>query len=48
MTTLEMTPRRRRKTALIAWLLAALALFMFLTSVPFWKGLYRIAVNSGL
>jgi hypothetical protein len=48
MTTLAMTPEQRRKNVRTAWLLAAFALFMLLSSFPFWKGLYRIAVNSGL
>lgn len=48
MTTIEMTPEQRRKNVRTAWLLAAFALFMLLSSFPFWKGLYQIAVNSGL
>lgn len=47
-TTIEMTPKQRRKNVRTAWLLAAFALFMLLSSVPFWKGLYQLAVNSGL
>jgi hypothetical protein len=48
MATIEMNPEQRRKNIRTAWLLAALALFMLLSSVPFWKGLYQLAVNSGL
>ena len=48
MTTIEMTPEQKRKNVRTARLVAAFALFMMKTSVPFWKGLYQIAVNSGL
>lgn len=48
MTTIPMTPEQRRKNIRTAWILAALVLFMFLTSIPFWKGLYQLAVGSGL
>ena len=48
MTTLDMTPEQRRKNVRTAWLLAAFALFMLLSSIPFWKGLYQMAVSGGL
>ena len=48
MTTIEMTPEQRRKNVRMAWMLAVFALFMLLSSIPFWKGLYQLAVNSGL
>jgi hypothetical protein len=37
--TTETTPEVRRRNVRAAWLLAVLAAFMFLTSIPFWKGL---------
>ena len=48
MTTLEMTPEQKRKNVRTAGSVAGFALFMMVTSVPFWKGLYQMAVNSGL
>lgn len=38
---------RRRKNVRAAWLLAAFALFMALSSVPFWKGLFQMAMGTG-
>ena len=48
MTTTEMTPEQRRKNVRTAWLLAAFALFMLLSSVPFWKGMFNLMMQSGL
>ena len=49
MTTETMTtPEQRRKNILLAWGLAALVLFIMLSSIPFWRGLYQLAMNSGL
>jgi len=28
-------------------MVAGFALFMFVTSIPFWKGLYRLVTQSG-
>jgi len=42
-----MTPEQRRKNVLLAWILAGLALFMLLSSVPFWKGLVHMLALSG-
>jgi hypothetical protein len=48
MTTTEtMTPEQRRKNVLLAWILAGFALFMLLSSVPFWKGLVNMLALSG-
>jgi hypothetical protein len=44
---IEMTPEQRRRNALAALALAAFALFILATSVPFWRGLYKIALSSG-
>ena len=37
---------RRRKNVRLAWILAALVLLMMLSSVPFWQGLFEIAMNN--
>ncbi len=42
-----MDAARRRKNIRTAWLLAAFAVFIFVTSVPFWTGLFRLATGSG-
>jgi hypothetical protein len=47
MTKSEPSPEQRRRNLWAAWLLAGFALFMFLTSVPFWRGLYRLVMGSG-
>ena len=47
MTTQTMTPGQRRKNALLAWILAGLALFMLVSSVPFWKGLFNMLMIGG-
>ena len=43
-----MTPEQRRKNILTAWLLAAFAVFMMVSSFPFWKGLYQLVMSGGL
>jgi hypothetical protein len=48
MTRTEISPEQRRKNVRLALILAAFALFMLVSSLPFWKGLYQMAVNSGL
>ena len=48
MTRTEISPDQRRKNVRLALILAGLALFMLVSSLPFWRGLYQIAVNSGL
>jgi len=45
--TTEMTPELRRRNVRTAWLLAAFAAFMLLTSIPFWKGLANMIAASG-
>ena len=37
---------RRRKNIRLAWILAAFVLLMMISSVPFWKGLFEIAINN--
>ena len=44
----EPNPQLRRRNARVAWLLAGFAAFMFLTSIPFWKGMANIMAASGL
>jgi hypothetical protein len=46
--TTETTPELRRRNVRTAWLLAGFAAFMFLTSIPFWKGLANMIAASGL
>lgn len=46
MTATEMTPEQRRRNVRTAWLLAGFAAFMFLSSVPFWKGLFNMAMAT--
>ncbi|MBP6261206.1 MAG: hypothetical protein KA361_02095 [Chromatiaceae bacterium] len=46
--TTETRPELRRRNVRTAWLLAAFACFMFLSSVPFWKGLANMIAASGL
>ena len=41
-------PELRRRNARVAWLLAAFAAFISLTSIPFWKGMANIMAASGL
>ena len=38
---------RRRRNIRLAWLLAAFAAFVFVTSFPFWTGLFRLATGGG-
>ncbi len=38
---------RRRRNLRTAWLLAGFALFVAASSVPFWRGLYQLAVSAG-
>jgi len=40
------SPERRRKNRRLAWILAGFALFMLLSSIPFWKGLFELAVTG--
>lgn len=42
------TPEQRRKNVRTAWMLAAFVLFILVTSIPFWKGLHQMVINSGL
>jgi len=46
MTAAAMTPEQRRKNVRTAWLLAAFAAFMFVSSVPFWKGLFNMVMAT--
>lgn len=44
----EMTPDQRRRNVRVAWMLAAFVALIFLTSIPFWTGLYQMGKASGL
>jgi F0F1-type ATP synthase membrane subunit b/b' len=46
MTRTETSPEQRRRNVRLAWVLAAFALFMLLSSVPFWKGLFNMVMSS--
>jgi hypothetical protein len=46
MTTGDISQERRRKNVRLILILAAVALFMFVTSIPFWRGLYDMALSS--
>ena len=37
----------RRKNVRTAWLLAGFAVFMLVSSVPFWRGLVRMMAGAG-
>ena len=37
---------RRRKNIRLAWMLAAFVLLIIISSVPFWKGLFELAMKS--
>jgi hypothetical protein len=39
-------PQLRRRNLRVAWLLAGFALFIAVTSVPFWKGLANLIAAS--
>jgi hypothetical protein len=36
----------RRKNRRTAWMLAAFAVFILVTSIPFWKGLFNMAMGT--
>ncbi len=42
MTKTEINPEQRRRNVRLAWILAGFALFMLLSSVPFWKGMFNM------
>lgn len=43
----RLNDERRRKNLRTAWLLGAFVVFIALSSVPFWKGLYQLAMGAG-
>jgi hypothetical protein len=47
MQTETLNAERRRRNIRAAWLLAAFALFIAVSSVPFWRGLYQLAMGAG-
>jgi len=46
MTRTEISPEQRRKNVRLAWILVGFALFMLLSSVPFWKGLVNMVMGG--
>lgn len=46
MSTPGISPEQRRKNIRVAWLLAGLVTFMFVTSIPFWKGLVAMMTSG--
>jgi len=40
------SPEKRRKNRRLAWILVGFALLMLLSSVPFWRGLFEMAVSG--
>ncbi|MCP3868882.1 MAG: hypothetical protein GY703_12455 [Gammaproteobacteria bacterium] len=42
----EQTSELRKKNIVVALLLAAFALLVFFTSIPFWTGIFRIVGNQ--
>jgi hypothetical protein len=46
MQTETLNAERRRRNIRAAWLLAAFALFIAVSSVPFWKGLFQLAMGT--
>ncbi len=47
MTRADIAAEQRRRNVRTAWMLAGFVLFVFGASIPFWKGLYRIAMGIG-
>jgi len=48
MTTSNMFRERHRKNVRLALILAALVLFMFVTAIPFWRGLFNMFASGAL
>jgi hypothetical protein len=42
----HVSPGQRRRNVRLALILAAFVLFMLLSSIPFWKGLYNLVMSS--
>jgi hypothetical protein len=38
---------RRRRNIRTAWLLGAFAVFIFVTSFPFWTGMFKLMTGGG-
>lgn len=43
----ELDAQRRQKNVRTAWILGGFALLIAVSSVPFWKGLFDLAMSSG-
>ena len=46
MTRTDISPDHRRRNLRLAWILAGFALFMLLSSVPFWKGMFNLIMSG--
>lgn len=46
MTRTETSPAQRRRNVRLAWILAGFALFMLVSSFPFWKGMFNMMMSS--
>lgn len=42
----QIDDERRRKNIRTAWALGAFVLLIMISAIPFWKGLFQIAINS--
>lgn len=43
---IDSSSERHRKNRRLAWILAGFILFMLVSSIPFWKGLFELAVSG--
>lgn len=48
MTTSDISQEQRRKNVRLALILAALVLFMLVTAIPFWRGLFNMVMSGAL
>jgi hypothetical protein len=46
MTRSDISPEQRRKNVRLAWILAGFALFMLVSSIPFWEGLFNMVMGG--
>lgn len=42
----HLSEERRRRNVRTAWLLGAFVIFIAVSSVPFWKGLFQLAMGG--
>ena len=48
MTSSDISDEKRRKNIRLALILAGLVLFMFVTAIPFWRGLFNMVMSGAL